>query len=167
MMTPIIANAMASFAAVPSARPIAAPTPARPAAARLRRTESSPITAPMNGPMSTPTMPKKRPKMAPIVAPQTARADAPNRFAPNAPAMKSTATANTVNAPSKANDQGPRYAKSSAHAASNAPMKINGAPGKIGSMSPSVPIAINTPEAIHRITVAVSKRELFLARRLA
>src|SRR5690348_10716840 len=39
-------------------------------------------------------------------------------------------------------------------------MKINGAPGKIGSMSPSVPIAINTPEATHRTTVAVSKREL-------
>jgi len=33
-------------------------------------------------------------------------------------------------------------------------------------MSPTVPIAINTPEAIHRTTVAGSKRALFLAKQL-
>jgi hypothetical protein len=75
--------------------------------------------------------------------------------------MKSTATANTVRTPSKVNDQGPMYAKSSAQAASNAPMKINGAPGKIGSMSPSAPIAISTPEAIHKAIVAGSTRASF------
>ena len=40
-------------------------------------------------------------------------------------------------------------------------MKINGAPGKIGSMSPSAPITISTPEAIHRTIVAGSKRASF------
>lgn len=156
MITPIIEKAIASFAAVPSASPSAVPTPARPAATRLRRTESSPMTAPMNGPTMTPTMPKKIPTIAPSVAPVTARADAPNRRAPNAPAMKSTATAKAVSTPSNVSDQGPRYVKSSAQAARNAPMKINGAPGKIGNATPSAPMTISTPAAINRKIVAGS-----------
>ena len=161
MMTPIIAKAIASFAAVPSARPTAAPTPARPAAARLRRTVNSPITAPTNGPTRTPKMPKNSPTMAPRVARVTARAEAPYRRAPNAPAMKSTTTANTVKAPSRPSDQGPMYWNYSAHAASSAPMNINGAPGKIGSRSPIAPMAISTPAAIHRTIVAASKLAQF------
>jgi hypothetical protein len=35
-------------------------------------------------------------------------------------------------------------------------MKISGAPGKIGSTSPSAPIVISTPAAIHRTIVAGS-----------
>ena len=37
-------------------------------------------------------------------------------------------------------------------------MKIKGAQGNIGNISPSVPIAIKTPEAIHSTIVAGSKR---------
>ena len=48
------------------------------------------------------------------------------------------------------------YAKSSAHAASNAPRKINGAPGKIGSIRPSAPMTISTPAAIQSTIVTGS-----------
>jgi hypothetical protein len=40
-------------------------------------------------------------------------------------------------------------------------MKINGAPGRIGSTSPSAPIVISTTDAIQRTIVAGSKRPSF------
>ena len=163
-MTPIMAKAIASFAAVPSARPSAAPTPARLAAARLRRTESSPTTAPMNGPTSTPTMPKKSPTMR---AESRARHGAPRRAEPfHAERARDEIDGHRERRQDAEHDQRPepKYAKSSAQAASNAPRKINGEPGNTGSTRPSAPMTISTPAAIHSTIVTGSKRSQLLRR---
>src|SRR5262245_16895864 len=141
---PIMDKANATFNATPSTKPMVAPNPARAASSRLRWADSSPMTAPINGPNKTPGKPRKNPTRMPARAPIIARLEAPNRFAPNIVAQKSTPYVRRASKPRIASVHLPTKAKFSTHAATNSPAKISGAPGIAGRTTPAKPVVTRT-----------------------
>ena len=150
---PSIANTIATLSAVPTRSPSQVATPALPATRTSRFARYSPIAAPASGRNRSPTKPVNTPATVPIAAPAIAHGLAPTRFAPAAPAARSTIHESAARMPAAATTHHEMRAKSSIQAASAMPANTSVGPGSAGRIVPATPIAIIATASTHRNTV--------------